>query len=654
MSSVRQDVFGRKHCRFAALLLAFTALSLPGAAGAGGLNQFIGFGDSTMDSGYFRYGATGGSPGLPSPYQFSNVIDKAIAVTVAAGGTGAFLGPGIVDTVQLAAKFGLTAYPVTMPGGLGTNYANGSAQTVPTTWANGYINGLYNNVPIVTQISNYLVTVNNVANPNALYMISFGGNDLTWLENQGGGVSSPAYITSLARALSGGIANLQAAGAQTIVVLNVYSYARVVGANGSLNAADRLNISDAASYSAQVWSGLQAAHVNFVPADIEGLLRTVSQNPTPFGFTPATVLSSNTACTTSSALVCAPAQLITPNAEQTYLWSDSHHVTTAGQAIEADYIYSLMAAPSQVSLLAESPVQGGLARAATIQGQIDLSAQHRGPTRVNVWASAGASNLNFKGATTYPSDSGTPFGGSVGTDYQLQNGLILGMAVTAGAQTQNFTGGTGHFDQTDQALSLYAAYRMGPLWGNAIASYGLLQEHVARQVTLNTYTDHNNANTSGNTVALALRGGHDFQWGAVTTGPVLGFVMQYVHIDGFVENGATGMTALKFGGQSRSSYVSQLGWRGSMDLGKWQPFAEVAWNHDFAGRNRLVTATLTSIAAPTWSSPASPIATDWASAQIGTAYKFSPQATLRAGLSAVVINPRVNSFGGQIGLNVSF
>ena len=541
-----------------------------------------------------------------------------------------------------------------MSGGGGTNYANGSAQTVPTTWANGYINGLYNNVPIVTQISNYLATVNNVANPNALYMISFGGNDLTWLENQGGGVSSPAYITSLATALSGGIANLQAAGARTIVVLNVYSYARVVGPNGSLTDADKLNISDAASYSAQVWSGLQAAHVNFIPADIEGMLRYASQNPTRFGFTPATVLSSNTACTTSSALVCAPAQLITPNAEQTYLWSNSHHVTTAGQAIEADYIYSLMSAPSQVSLLAESPVQGGLARAATIQGQIDLSAQHRGPTRVNVWTSAGASGLKFKGATNYSGASGTPFGGAVGLDYQLSNGIILGMAATAGTQTQNFTGGAGHYDQTDEALSLYAAYRAGPLWGNAIASYGLLQQHVARQVTLNTFTNSNNANTSGNTVALALRGGHDFQWKSVTTGPVLGFVMQYVHINGFIENGSTGMTALKFGGQSRSSFVTQLGWRGSMDLGKWQPFAELAWNHDLAGRNRVVTATLTSIAAPTWSSPAAPIATDWANASIGTAYRFSPQATLRAGLSTVVINPKVNSIGGELGLNVSF
>src|SRR5271169_445013 len=140
--------------------VAAVSLWHPGTASAQAPNQFIGFGDSTMDSGYFRYGATGGSPGLP-PGAPIDAIDKQIQITVAAGGSGAFLGPGVVDTVQLAAKFGLSALPSTYPGG--TNYANGSAQTVPTTADDAYSHGLYNNVPIVTQIYNYLGAVHNVA-----------------------------------------------------------------------------------------------------------------------------------------------------------------------------------------------------------------------------------------------------------------------------------------------------------------------------------------------------------------------------------------------------------------------------------------------------------------------------------------------------------
>ncbi len=318
-------------------LFALTGFGVPEAANAGGLNQFIGFGDSTMDSGYFRYQSTGGSPGAGGPGSAA-ALDAAIARTVAAGGTGAFVGPGVVDTIQLAARFGLLALPSTIPGGAGTNYANGSAQTVSTTAGNGYANGLYNNVPIVSQISNYLAATHNVANPNALYMISFGGNDLTWLRTLGTSLSPQVYIQSLATALTAGVANLQAAGARTIMVLNVYSYARVVGPGGIVAPADAIDVNEAATYSADVWSGLRAAGVNFIPADVEGVLKYVSQNPTRFGFSVATEFTSSPACGNTSSLVCGPSQLVAPNAEQTYLWSDPHHLTTAGQTIEADYI----------------------------------------------------------------------------------------------------------------------------------------------------------------------------------------------------------------------------------------------------------------------------------------------------------------------------
>ena len=116
----------------------------------------------------------------------------------------------------------------------------------------------------------------------------------------------------------------------------------------------------------------------------------------------------------------------------------------------------------------------------------------------------------------------------------------------------------------------------GPIWGNAIASYGLLQNHIARQVPLGMFTDQNSADTDGHSLALALRGGYDFKIGPFTTGPVAGAVLQQVRINGFTETGTSGVSALSFGSQTRDSAVSQLGWRGSVDLGDWQPFAELA------------------------------------------------------------------------------
>jgi outer membrane lipase/esterase len=71
-------------------VIVLTAPHLPGAASSTEFNQFVGFGDSTMDSGYFRYNPTGGSPTIGH----TAIIDALIKATVAAGGSGAFAGPG--------------------------------------------------------------------------------------------------------------------------------------------------------------------------------------------------------------------------------------------------------------------------------------------------------------------------------------------------------------------------------------------------------------------------------------------------------------------------------------------------------------------------------------------------------------------------------
>ncbi|MDR3439527.1 autotransporter domain-containing protein [Telmatospirillum sp.] len=628
-----------RHTCLRAALLAVSALGLPDMADAAGFNQFVGFGDSTMDSGYFRYNSTG-----------SAAIDAAIKATVAAGGSGAFDGPGVVDTVLLAAKFGLSAAPYVVGGGGGTNYANGAAQTVATFSNNGQ--GLPANVPTTRQIANYLATVHGTANRDALYLIDTGHNDAGYVQTPGVTVS-PSYLAIQAVTLTASVSALQAAGARTIVVDNIYDYARLVDATGSLSATNAAFVAQATVFSAEIWSDLAADGVNFIPGDIENLLKYVSRNPTKFGFTAATVLSTNPACATSSALLCAPSQLVSPNALETHLFADAKHLTTAGQTIEADYLYSLLAAPSQISLLAESAVQGGLARMATIQKQIDLSEDHRGPSGINAWVSSGANALRLKNSRDLPNASGTPFGGSVGADYRTPAGIIAGVAVTAGSQTQDFSTG-GHFDQQDEALSLYGAYRHGPAWGNAIVSYGLLQNHLARQVTLGTYAEQNKADTDGRSPAVAFLAGYDLRLGPLISGPVAGVVLQQVRLDGLTESGPSGITALAFSSQRRDSTVSRLGWRGSVDIDDWRPFAAVDWNHEWANKNRTLTTSLTSIAAPAYSAATAPLAADWATASLGADYRLTSQVTLRAATSAVFANPHVSSYGGDLSLNVSF
>ena len=96
------------------------------------------------------------------------------------------------------------------------------------------------------------------------------------------------------------------------------------------------------------------------------------------------------------------------------------------------------------------------------------------------------------------------------------------------------------------------------------------------------------------------------------TGPVAGLIAQHVHVNGFTESGVTGVTALSFGSQKRDSCVTQLGWRLTGDFGKLRPFAEADWNHECGPRDNTVTASLTTIVAPSYTLDAAPTACEFA------------------------------------------
>jgi outer membrane lipase/esterase len=637
-----------------AVLVACIALVTSAIARAEGFNQFVGFGDSTFDSGYFRYNTTGSASG-----------DAQVASAVANGASGAFVGPGVVNSLMLAARFGQYGGAV---GSGGTNFANGGAFSAPLLVPSTGISlsgvSALTNVATNQQIQNYLASVGGVANPDALYVVKTGDNDLQFVRAMSASwmAANPTFLAELAYSQAANVALLQAAGARTIMVPNSYNYA-VFAETGGYLASENIDLYvRSLSYGMMRWSSLSGVGVRYIPADIDSVYRYVVQNPTLFGFTPSSVLSANSVASSLSPLLVSWAE-VTPAELQTSLFIGSNgvHFTTAGQTIEADYEASLLTGPSQMSLLAEGAVQGGLARAATIQGQIDLSGRQRGPNGLNVWASGGVGTLQMNNAPGFPGDSGTPFVGSLGADYQTPVGLILGAAFTLGRQTQQFSMGAGHFDQTDEALSLYAAYKAGPVWGNVVASYGLYQDSIERPVTLGLFTDGNSADTTGDSLAMALRAGGDLSLGPVTTGPVAGVVVQRVRIKGFTETGTTagqsspnGITALSYGEQVRDSAISQLGWRVLMDVGNLQPFVEAKWNHELIDQDRMVKAALTSATAGNYKVKAAPTATDWTTGSVGASYKLSERVMLRGTASAMAFNPEVVTYGGELGINVSF
>jgi VCBS repeat-containing protein/autotransporter passenger strand-loop-strand repeat protein/autotransporter-associated beta strand protein len=307
--------------------LSVTITGTPGQGlavnGTQAFNQFLAFGDSNIDSGYFFTHPITNNTANEAQYQ---------AAVAAGGGIPTSIG-GVENSTLLARDFGLTAIPVGEAGG--TNYAASGA-----TVRGSLPNSLAPNIS--SQIQSYLGTVNNQANSNAIYLISGGGND-TKIAATLDPVSAQAYMIASANQMAGNLAQLYADGAKYIVIGNLAG-----GTLGSL-------------YTSTLQQDLIALGVPFIAADVRGLIATIDANPAAYGISNASeppagpFTASNgynsvdggadlnpNPSTFSQGWALYATQLTSPNAGQTDLWVDDQHLAAAGQAIEANYIYNLI------------------------------------------------------------------------------------------------------------------------------------------------------------------------------------------------------------------------------------------------------------------------------------------------------------------------
>ena len=636
-SCVQQCRNGSQHNRRLHLLLAATAaLVVSSPAAAQSINQFVGFGDSSIDSGFYRNNIVNGVPFAGGSDKFNDLFPGAVAE----GAGRATSSPGLMSSELLASFFGTTATPANQPGG--TNFATSGARN---NEKNAKGEGFTEAVPTVTQINNYLASTGGVANPNALYLISSGGNNVGFAIDNLVPAKRAAYVVQAANDEVAAIVKLKAAGARYIIIPNL--------AESFGNATQR---ELRGIYNDALWNGLAAAGINFIPADFNGLRQQIQDNPSAFGF--KTVSVNDPACqpvVDAAALLCATSKsgLVEPNADKTHLFADREgHFATAGQKIVADYYYSLVIAPSQISLLAENPIKTRASVIALIENQIPISQRVRGPLGFNVWAAGDVSRLKIDQPVGFVGESATPTMVTAGIDTVTSGGILMGLAVSASTKKPSFSLG-GSYRQDEFAVSGYTAATLGPLWLNMIGTFGALHYDVNRVVPLGITLQQNNATTNGTNASLAVRFGHNTVTGPLTHGPVIGLTLQSVRVDGFTETGG-GVTSLAFADQTRHSAVGVLGYQASFDAGMFRPFARVLWNHEFASSNRLVTATLTSTVAPSYSLPAVDLGKDWASASAGVAVTLGKGVTGLASFTGQLGQDKVTTYGGQLGLNVAF
>lgn len=630
---------------------------------AGLFDQVVVFGDSLSDDGNLSL-----SLQLPQTMRFTT-------------------NPGQVGIENFADYFGTPLSPA-LAGG--SDFAFGGAGVVNNS------PGTPSSVPTLpTQLAMYLDATGNRADPNALYSVWGGANDIFYaatsvgaaataqtliqqtIEAQvqqaitaglipndpaaiaaftaqitptvtaqvtagvlaGAGVSSlmtpdeaQASIQQAAATELGMIQQLGQAGARYVMVFNLPNIGLTPSgmAQGPDAAAQLTGL--ALTYNNTLNAGLAGAGVNIIPVNTFALLNEIIADPSRYGFSNVTA----PACTggDGSSFGCLPAgtpgATVTyqPGTENTYLFADGVHPTTAAHAMLAQYAESIVIAPGQMSLLGEAPLQvsAGLNRSIVDQAQASFAGAPGAGLRL--WANYDYARQRLDAQVNSPKSSNNVNILSIGADLHPSDSVTAGLAFTAGQQKDDFAGNAGGFKLQDLLATGYVMWN----WDNqgyfgAIGSFGHLgYSNIHRNIPIGPAVRHEEGSTSGSHTALALTGGWWVDFGAWRTGPYADLSWQRIQIDGFSENG-NDATAMTFGRQDRRAVIGTLGWQMTGDVhagsAMLHPFARVAWNHDSDADPRDVTAGLVTMSG-TFALPGFAPDSTWGSAGIGLAADFTP------------------------------
>ncbi len=563
-----------------ALLLSAFAAAAPAAQSAQFSNVVV-FGDSLSDAGYYRPFLA--SLGLPAP----------VVATLGRFTTN----PGPIWAELVASYYGVTPAPSNAGG---TIYGQGGARV--TSASSSTPPGSAQR-PVSTQITEYLAANGGAADPNALYTVWIGANDI--FQNlgalQAGAITSAqlqANVLGAAGAEVQQIGRLQAAGARYILVLALPDIGITPAFANSSAAASVTQLS--AGYNTTLFSGLAQAGIRVIPVDVMSFFGEIARTPAAYGFTNTTGMACGafppiTTASNPSSQFCLPSNLVDPNAARTYFFADSVHPTSAVDALVAQFVEALIEGPTQYSLLAEAPLRMRASQMRTLNDGM-LTGKQAPVGKLTVFASGDGGKFDVDGGIGNGGLRSDFRSTSVGVTVRASDNVLLGAAYGQGRADGDFGQDAGRFRTREQALSLFGSAQWGGLYGTAVLSMSNLdfsdvQRNVALGPVVRTATSH----TDGSNASAYVSAGYDFPLGRFTIGPTVSVNYQDVTVNGFDENGA-GSVDLHLAEQRRRSEVWSAGVRASARLGAWTPWLRVTADKERRDEVRLVTATPLSLA----------------------------------------------------------
>lgn len=561
----------------------FTAMAAPATQAA----QFSGvyvFGDSLSDAGFYR------------PFLLGLGLPPAVVSQLGRFTTN----PDPVWSELVSQFYGFTPAPSNTTGGNifaqgGARVSSPSASTPP---------GLAQR-PVSAQINEFLAANGGAADPNALYGIWAGANDIFQQLGalQAGQINASLLQTNVLAAASSEIAQiarLQAAGARYILVFGLPDIGVTPAFHGTPFADSVSALS--AGYNTTLFTGLAASGIRVIPVDTFTLFNEVHNNPAAFGFTNITGLACGpfppiTTASSVSAQFCLPNTLVQPNANNTFIFADSVHPTGATQRIVAQLVESLIEGPTQYSLLAEAPLRTRDSHIRTIaDGLVQASA--KGVGKFEVFAAADRGKFDIEQGIGNTGLDSTSKSVTVGGTVRTSESVVLGLGIGTARNNASFGQDAGGFTTDELALSFFGSIRSGGFYGTGIVSLAEIDfNNIRRTVRMGQAARNSDTHTNGSNMSAHFMAGYDFPLGRFTIGPVVSVTTQNVDVNGFDESPEMGVAGLRVAGQKRRSEVWSGGVRASATFGSWTPWLRVTADKERRDDARFVTATPLSLAA---------------------------------------------------------
>jgi outer membrane lipase/esterase len=424
----------------------------------------------------------------------------------------------------------------------------------------------------------YLVANDFRADPNALYYISGGGNDFLQ-----GLILNTDQASAAADRLVDSVQVLQQAGANYVMVWLLPDLGLAPVLNGGPAQAFGTQLS--AAFNQQLVTQLALVDAEIIPLNIPLLLRDTFADPARFGLAAdqnltATCFSGNS-CTENATYGINSA---TPDPTK-LIYNDSVHPTEAGQRLIADYAYSLLAAPWEITLLPEM-AQGTL-RAHQDELRSQWQADWENWQGVGQWraiVAAGGQHLDIDDQTSSASADGNGYNLTVGGSYRLNDAWRVGVAT--GFYRQNLEAGDRDSDYTLNSYlgTAFAQYQQNRWWADAALTAGHLDyDNLKRKFALGVSEGAEKGDTNGDLWAFSTRLGYDIaqpgsEW---HLSPFISADYARVEVDGYSENSSSA-TALTFGDQKRTSKRLGVGLQGKYQITRQtQVFGEVAHEREY-------------------------------------------------------------------------